>query len=490
MSIIIGIDHGYYAIKTAHCSFPAGLTSYGEHEPYTRQGLLEFGGCFFVCGSGRQPIQRDKTINDNYYLLTLAAIAKEIRQRGLPPECSVRIAAGLPLTSFGRDKPRFRDYLLRSNQPVNYKFEGVEYSITIEEVAIFPQGYAALMTETGLLQDEPSMLLMDLGGWTVDLMRIDNAIPAADTAHSLELGMIRCVDDIREQVRRETGLSLTDAQIENMLAGQPCTVSDVPGLLSHDGGRTFATILNTLDRLGYGVEWQCLNSKDFGVPQSRNRVYIVGYLDERCRGKVFPFTETTGGSLIQTHGGHQGERVYSPEGLSCTLASTPGGFGGKTGLYEVGVPIKCATKTGYQMAQGGDSIDLSYATVNSRRGRVGKQIAHTLTTGCRQGTLNFIALNPAPKVTEVARCVNARVGNGIRTHRGESSGILCEGRIRRLTPRECLRLQGWADDRIDKILVVSSERQAYRQAGNGVTVNVVEAIGKRLAAIDAELCGG
>ena len=62
MSIIIGIDHGYYAIKTAHCSFPAGLTSYGEHEPYTRQGLLEFSGCFFVCGTGRQPIQRDKTI--------------------------------------------------------------------------------------------------------------------------------------------------------------------------------------------------------------------------------------------------------------------------------------------------------------------------------------------------------------------------------------------------------------------------------------------
>lgn len=164
-------------------------------------------------------------------------------------------------------------------------------------------------------------------------------------------------------------------------------LENVPGLLNHSRGETYATILNTLDRLGYGVEWQCLNSKDFGVPQSRNRVYIVGYLDERCRGKVFPFTETTGGSLIQTHGGHQGERVYSPEGLSCTLAANPGGFGGKTGLYEVGVPIKCATKTGYQMAQVGDSIDLSYATVNSRRGRVGKEIAHTLTTGCQQGTV-------------------------------------------------------------------------------------------------------
>ena len=254
MSIIIGIDHGYYAIKTAHCSFPAGLTSYGEHEPYTRQGLLEFGGCFFVCGSGRQPIQRDKTVNDNYYLLTLAAIAKEIQQRGLPPECSVRIAAGLPLTSFGRDKPKFREYLLRSKQPVNYKFEGVEYSITIEEVAVFPQGYAALMTETGLLQDEPSMLLMDLGGWTVDLMRIDNAIPVADTAHSLELGMIRCVDEIREQVRRETGLSLTDAQIENMLAGHPCTVSEaVRGIVNQQGRKYTEHLLSATMEAGFDL---------------------------------------------------------------------------------------------------------------------------------------------------------------------------------------------------------------------------------------------
>ena len=103
-------------------------------------------GAFLFVAPGGSLSSGTKTVNDNYYLLTLAAIAKEIQQRGLPPECSVRIAAGLPLTSFGRDKPKFRDYLLRSNQPVNFKFEGVEYSITIEEVAVFPQGYAALMT--------------------------------------------------------------------------------------------------------------------------------------------------------------------------------------------------------------------------------------------------------------------------------------------------------------------------------------------------------
>ena len=68
-------------------------------------------------------------------------------------------------------------------------------------------------------------------------------------------------------------------------------------------------------------------------------------------------------------------------------------------------------------------------------------------------------------------------------------GVLYEGRIRRLTPRECLRLQGWTDDRIDTVLAIQSDNQAYKQAGNGVTVNVVEAIGWRIAAMDAELRG-
>ena len=98
--MILGIDHGYYAIKTRNCSFPAGITPFGDREPYTRQNVLTFGGCFFVCGSGRQPIQRDKTANDNYYLLTLAAIAQELQARGAPRESSVTIAAGWPLTSY------------------------------------------------------------------------------------------------------------------------------------------------------------------------------------------------------------------------------------------------------------------------------------------------------------------------------------------------------------------------------------------------------
>lgn len=148
-------------------------------------------------------------------------------------------------------------------------------------------------------------------------------------------------------------------------------LENVPGLLSHDKGRTFHTILSTFSDLGYHVEWKVLNSKDFGVPQSRKRVYLIGYLDGRCAGKILPVQAPNGADLIQIFGGSQGERVYDPAGVSCTLTAQAGGMGGKTGLYQVGVPIKENTKKGYKMAYPGDSIELGYATLNTRRGRVG-----------------------------------------------------------------------------------------------------------------------
>ncbi len=99
-------------------------------------------------------------------------------------------------------------------------------------------------------------------------------------------------------------------------------------VLSHDGGRTFATILNTLDQLGYGVEWQCLNSKDFCVPSQETACTLSDILMSDVEEK--PFTETAGSSLIQTHGGHQGARLL-PEGLSCMLAPIRAGSAARPG---------------------------------------------------------------------------------------------------------------------------------------------------------------
>ena len=191
---IIGVDHGYAAIKTAHCVFSAGLTAY-NHEPYTRQDVLEYEGKWYVCGTGRQPVQREKMANDTYYLLTLAAIARELERRRLPHRCTVALASGLPLTSYGRQKGSFKKYLLRSPQPVKYRYEGEAYEVTVGGVWLYPQGYSALAMHPDLIAGEPSFLLMDIGGWTVGMMRLDNGSASAGTCRSLELGMIRCLDE-------------------------------------------------------------------------------------------------------------------------------------------------------------------------------------------------------------------------------------------------------------------------------------------------------
>ena len=249
----IGIDHGYYAIKTRHFSFPAGISEY-SHEPYTLQNTLEYGGKFFVCGTGRQPILRNKMENDNYYLLTLAAIAKEIKQRGEKAECSVNLAAGLPLAGFGREKKPFREYLLRSSQPVCFKFEGIPYKVTIEDVKLFPQGYSAIAIHPELIQNEPSVLLMDIGGWTVDLMRLDNRIPNAATCRSLELGMIRCLDEISEQIRRSLGLSMTAAQIESVLRSDTSHVNEDSKKIIHlEAERYTKRLLSAIAESGLDV---------------------------------------------------------------------------------------------------------------------------------------------------------------------------------------------------------------------------------------------
>lgn len=268
-------------------------------------------------------------------------------------------------------------------------------------------------------------------------------------------------------------------------------LENVPGLLSHDHGKTFAAILSTLDDLGYHVEWSVLNSKHHGVPQSRKRVFLICYLDPRCAGKILPVFGHDGKALIQILGGPQGHRVYDAEGVACTQTAGGGGLGVKTGLYLIVPPdgtfvdlcageprrtdtarcltarygqttlsihraersgvllIKEGTKKGYQEATPGDSVDLAYPGSKTRAGRVGRDTAH-----------------------------DAASLQGI-VERG--------GRIRRLMPRECLRLQGFEDEQIDKILTINSDAQAYKQAGNSVTVNVVEAIGRRIRAVDEEL---
>lgn len=234
--------------------FPTGLTAY-DYEPYTMQNVLQYQGTFYVCGTGRQTLMKDKTANDNYYLLTMAAIAQEIRYRKAEKKTRVVLAAGLPLASFGREKQPFRKYLFRKEQPLCFHYENEGYEIQIEDVKLFPQGYSALALHPEFINGEPSVLLIDVGGWTVDLMRLDNAVPNAGTCRSLELGVIRCIDEIMEQVRRRTGLSVTDVQIERVLGGNPCSMEKEAKEIILGYGRLYTErILSSVMEAGFDLK--------------------------------------------------------------------------------------------------------------------------------------------------------------------------------------------------------------------------------------------
>ena len=268
-------------------------------------------------------------------------------------------------------------------------------------------------------------------------------------------------------------------------------LENVRGLLNHDGGATFETIIRTLDELGYDVEWQVLNSKNFGVPQNRERVFIIGHLRGERTRNVFPIggeseqsdhqppkieiignTKNPNGtskgtkSVVYGSGGVVGTLtatdykepkqvaikqfgilqpnfnqcgvVYETDGIAPTIRAYQGG-----GL-EPKIRVKEATSKGYAEADVGDSVNLSHPNSKTRRGRVGKQVANTLLTGESQGVIEP------------------------------------DFRIRKLTPRECWRLQGFPDWAFDKAQEVNSNSQLYKQAGNSVTVNVIAAIAKEL----------
>lgn len=361
----------------------------------------------------------------------------------------------------------------------------------------------------------------DLVGWTAFDNFMENVDAETEVSVHAKVYLYGGEETVTATPEEVGYLMMRMERDENFLAGHCDNIEDVDFsfLRPPEEGRTFATILGALDELGYDVAWQILNSKDFGVPQSRKRVYIVGYLRERCAGEILSFTNANAASLIQLLGGTEGNRVYSDEGVGITLTSGAGGFGGKTGLYDVALPIKVDTKSGFQLAHPGDSIDLAYPTMNTRRGRVGEKIAHTVTPGNTQGYF-FIDMNAGAKLTETARCITARQDSGISKHKGEHSavfieavpravvtpdkktirqqgrwikepnepmftltvqdrhGILRYGRVRKLTPRECWRLQGFTDEQFDKAKAAGlSDGRLYKMAGNAVSVPVVSAVG-------------
>jgi DNA (cytosine-5)-methyltransferase 1 len=310
---------------------------------------------------------------------------------------------------------------------------------------------------------------------------------------------------------------------------------NVKGTFSSNSGEDFAAILQAFANIGgYRLEWQLLNTSWF-LPQNRERIYLVGYSAEPKRNwrGVFPIEVESGknygvsgqqantntilqrygndaqgsyiierkldaqvkqvGTRLDSNGGtqpYQQDRVYDSEGIAPALNQ------GKSDLI---LRVKSATSVGYEEATYGDSVNLSQPNSDTRRGRVGKQKAQTLETSCNQGVIEPIFTYEAANETvrrntfiegeiKALDFYNKAVRDESPTltdPKHNSVGLFDGYRIRRLTPIECERLQGFPDDHTsfgnyDGEVKPMSRNQRYKQCGNAVTVDVVQAVAEQV----------
>lgn len=221
-------------------------------------------------------------------------------------------------------------------------------------------------------------------------------------------------------------------------------LENVKGLLSHDSGKTFQTILKVLSELGYEYQWQVLNSKNFGVPQNRERVFIVGHLRGEPRPQVFPIGEADRAT---------NERFEQKDTKSEVAQTIRQRYGNGTGshIMQLNQP-----KHSNDRVYGDDGISPTLNTMGGgrRQPKVMRQ------------PLKFLDRNQK----------NIEGDYSFRVDGANTGGVRQDMKIRRLTPLECERLQGFPDNWTAGV----SDTQRYKQLGNAVTVNVVYEVAKRL----------
>ena len=209
---IIGVDHGYGNIKTANCCFPTGIMGY-DAEPLFTADMLIYEDRYYLIGEGHKEFLAEKTMDDDYYLLTLVAAARELALEELT-EASVFLAVGLPLTWTASQKAEFAAYLSRKEE-VCFTYRKVDYHIRIAGVKVYPQGYAAIAPFAAKLRG--LNLIADIGNGTMNVLYVVNGKPQSGKMFTEKFGVHQCTVDVREAFMRQTHRELNDAIIDEVL---------------------------------------------------------------------------------------------------------------------------------------------------------------------------------------------------------------------------------------------------------------------------------
>ena len=244
--VIIGIDHGYGNIKTEHCIFSAGVEK--TISAINSGNVLVYDRETYIIGESHLTYQDDKTKDINYYVLTLAAIAKELVYRKYAPNANVILAVGLPLAWMVAQRKSFREYLQRNTEP-EFDFENVHYHFHIEKVKIYAQGLA----ESCLIDSlEGDHMIADIGNGTMNLVRLNDGMPIEKSLTTEKYGVGICIRNIRDELSRLLGCEIEERLIERLIRegciGKNDDISRTTDSLARDYA---AEIIKKLEAYGY-----------------------------------------------------------------------------------------------------------------------------------------------------------------------------------------------------------------------------------------------
>lgn len=288
--LVAGIDHGFSTMKTAHATFENGVEKLGGEATLTNNTLV-YEGKYYKVGEGRLPMMQTKIENDNYFLLTLAAIAKELDVY-LQSEANVILAVGLPFSRFGKEKESFRNYLFREGE-INFNYCGKNYTICIADVFVFPQCYAAIADK--LREYGRENLIVDIGSKTIDVIHTRNYVPVESESTSIPEALIQCMEGIKSSVYQNCNRRISEDMIQQMMVEGNATIPEDCKKIIQMGLTGFAKRIEAkVAELGFDIEMLnvvyagggAIVMKNYGTIKSENIHYL---LDVRANAKGFEF---------------------------------------------------------------------------------------------------------------------------------------------------------------------------------------------------------
>ena len=209
---IIGIDHGFGNIKSRHVVFRTGVRAY-DTEPSMAADVLYYDGKFYVVGEDHKGFVSDKSQDDDYYILTVAALAKELEFRHIT-ECEVVLAVGLPIQWIGAQKEAFRAYLMR-HELIEFRYHEQDYLVRIDDVQVFPQGFAGVVQRLGDFKG--LNVLADIGNGTMNTMYIKDGKPMASRCYTDKLGVEQCIIRMSNELLAVSGYDMPYDVYEDFL---------------------------------------------------------------------------------------------------------------------------------------------------------------------------------------------------------------------------------------------------------------------------------